>query len=174
PRPREAEPRQTPGHRRAGGAARHRTRPAPPALGTGKGFTRVSPRHFRRIIAAGTGVVAAAALAGCASQPRPDVAVRTFLLDWQAGDYASAASFTDGDPGEVAVALKEAHDQLDLAGGRFGLGPLGQDGDTAVSEFEVQADLGIGDPVWKYTGRMEIGRASCRARVEVWGVAETL
>ncbi|MFW5420217.1 cell division protein FtsI [Nocardiopsis sp. CNT-189] len=127
----------------------------------------MSPRHFRRIIAAGTGVIAAAALAGCTSQPRPDVAVRTFLLDWQAGDYAAAAAFTDGDPDEVATALKEAHDQLDLAGVRFGLGALEQDGDTAVSEFEAQADLGIGDPVWKYTGRMELRRGGDGWRV-VW------
>src|SRR5690606_40398671 len=33
--------------------------------------------------------------------------------------------------------------------------------------FEVQADLGIGDPVWKYTGRMELRRGGDGWRV-VW------
>ena len=118
----------------------------------------MSPRHFRRYLSAGTGLAAAAALAACAPQPYPDVAVRTFLLDWQAGEYEAAARQTDGDTGEVAAALESAHDQLDLAGVRFGLGPVHLEGDGATAEFEAQADLGIGDPVWKYTGRMELVR----------------
>ncbi|WP_017626464.1 penicillin-binding transpeptidase domain-containing protein [Nocardiopsis chromatogenes] len=118
----------------------------------------MSPRHFRRYLSAGTGLAAAAALAACAPQPYPDVAVRTFLLDWQAGEYEAAARQTDGDPEEVAAALESAHDQLDLAGVRFGLGRVELDGDGATAEFEAQADLGIGDPVWKYTGRMDLAR----------------
>ncbi|GAB3486310.1 penicillin-binding transpeptidase domain-containing protein [Nocardiopsis coralliicola] len=118
----------------------------------------MSPRHFRRYAAAGTAVAAAAALAACAPQPNPDVAVRSFLLDWQAGAYEDAADFTDGDRDEVAAALEEAHDQLDLAGVRFSLGTLEMEGDRATAEFDVQADLGIGDPVWKYTGSMDLER----------------
>ncbi|WP_017558477.1 penicillin-binding transpeptidase domain-containing protein [Nocardiopsis baichengensis] len=118
----------------------------------------MSPRHIRRYLSAGTGLAAAAALAACAPQPYPDVAVRTFLLDWQAGEFEAAARQTDGDPEEVAAALESAHDQLDLAGVRFGLGPVELEDDGATAAFEAQADLGIGDPVWKYTGRMELNR----------------
>ncbi|TQN32742.1 cell division protein FtsI/penicillin-binding protein 2 [Haloactinospora alba] len=116
----------------------------------------MSPRHFRRWSAAGSSLVLVAVLAGCATNPSPEVAVRTFLLDWQAGAYEAAANRTDGDPEEVAAALERAHAQLDLADLQFGLGPIDAQGDTATAEFDVEADLGIGDPVWNYTGSMTL------------------
>jgi cell division protein FtsI/penicillin-binding protein 2 len=118
----------------------------------------VSPRHLRRLLAAGTGLATAAVITGCAPEPSPEVAVRTFLLDWQAGAYEGAARQTDGDTAAVAEALEQAHRQLDLAGVRFSLGPIAREGDTATAEFTAQADLGIGDPVWDYTGAMDLHR----------------
>ncbi|CAM3832270.1 penicillin-binding transpeptidase domain-containing protein [Nocardiopsis rhodophaea] len=118
----------------------------------------MTPPPLRRFLAAGTGVVMAAVMTACATQPSPEVAVRTFLLDWQAGDYEAAARQTTGDVEEVADALEGAHRQLDLAGLRFGLGRIRQNGKGATAEFDVQADLGIGDPVWRYTGEMSLGR----------------
>ncbi|ASU86406.1 cell division protein FtsI [Nocardiopsis gilva YIM 90087] len=102
----------------------------------------------------------AAVMTACATQPSPEVAVRTFLLDWQAGEYEAAARQTTGDVEEVADSLERAHRQLDLAALRFGLGRIRQNGKGATAEFEVQADLGIGDPVWKYTGEMSLGRGA--------------
>lgn len=120
----------------------------------------MSSRPLGRCAAAGTGIVVAAALAACTAHPSPEVAVRSFLLDWQAGDYAAAARYTTGDPQEVEAALEEVHDQLDLAAIRFSLGPITQEEDTASAQFGVQADLGIGDPVWNYTGSMALERGA--------------
>ncbi|MBV2362124.1 penicillin-binding transpeptidase domain-containing protein [Streptomonospora nanhaiensis] len=120
----------------------------------------MSPRHLRRLLAAGTGLATAAVVTGCTTQPSPEVAVRTFLLNWQAGEYAAAAQQTNGDPDEVAEALEDTHRQLDLAGLRFSLGKIQQDGDTATAAFEGQADLGIGDPVWNFDGSMNLQRGA--------------
>ncbi|MFC7327576.1 penicillin-binding transpeptidase domain-containing protein [Marinactinospora rubrisoli] len=119
----------------------------------------MSPRHLRRILAAGASVAMAATVTACAAEPSPEVAVRTFLLDWQAGDYEAAARQTDGDVEDVAQALRQARDQLDMAALRLGLGPISREGDSATATFEVQADLGIGDPVWSYEGSMPLARS---------------
>ena len=117
----------------------------------------MSPRPLgRRVAAAGTGLLAAVSLAACTPHPSPEVAVRSFLLAWQDGDHAEAAQYTDGDPAEVESALEDVRDQLDLASLRFGLGPISGDGETATAQFEVNADLGIGDPMWTYTGEMPL------------------
>ena len=117
----------------------------------------MSPRPLgRRVAAAGTGLLAAVSLAACTPHPSPEVAVRSFLLAWQDGDHAAAAQYTDGDPTEVESALADVHNQLDLASLRFGLGPISGDGETATARFEVNADLGIGDPMWTYTGEMPL------------------
>lgn len=118
----------------------------------------MSPRPVRRFLAAALSLAAVTAAAGCAAEPSPEVAVRHFLLDWQSGDYEDAARQTDGDPAEVAEALRQAHDQLDLAALRLGLGPIAMDGGTATAAFQVQADLGIGDPVWRYEGSIPLAR----------------
>ena len=117
----------------------------------------MSPRPLgRKIAAASSGLVVALTLAACTTHPSPEVAVRSFLLSWQGGNHADAARFTTGDPAEVEAALADVHDQLDLASIRFNLGGITQDGDQATAEFEASADLGIGDPVWTYTGSMPL------------------
>ncbi len=102
----------------------------------------------------------AAGAAACAAEPSPEVAVRNFLLNWQEGDYEAAARHTNGDSAEVAEALRQAHDQLDLAALRLTLRPIEMVGDTATAEFAAEADLGIGDPVWRYTGAIPLARTS--------------
>ncbi|GLU49702.1 penicillin-binding transpeptidase domain-containing protein [Nocardiopsis ansamitocini] len=120
----------------------------------------MSPRHIRRFLAGAMSLAAVAAVTGCAAEPSPEVAVRHFLLDWQAGDYEAAARQTDGDTTQVAQSLEQAHDQLDLAALRLSLGPIDRDGDAATAAFGVQADLGIGDPVWNYEGAMPLSRTA--------------
>ncbi len=116
----------------------------------------MSPRPLGRITAAGSGLLLAATLAACTPHPSPEVAVRSFLLAWQDGDHATAATYTDGDPEQVAAALTDMHEQLDLASLRFQLGPISREGESAEAEFGVNADLGIGDPTWNYTGHMTL------------------
>ncbi len=121
-----------------------------------KGTHTVSPRPLGRITAAGSGLLLAATLAACTPNPSPEVAVRSFLLAWQDGNHAEAATYTDGDPEQVAAALTDMREQLDLASLRFDLGPISREGESADAEFGVHADLGIGDPTWNYTGRMPL------------------
>ena len=117
----------------------------------------MSPRPLgRRIAAASSGLIVALTLAACTTHPSPEVAVRSFLLSWQDGNHADAARFTNGDPALVEAALDDVNEQLDLASLRFALGPISRDGAQATAEFEVTADLGIGDPVWSYTGQMPL------------------
>jgi len=111
------------------------------------------PRNsLRRFLAATTGALLVTATAACAAEPSPEVAVRSFLLNWQEGDYEAAAQVTNGDVAEVAEALRQAHNQLDLAALRLSLRPIEMDGDTATAGFGAEADLGIGDPVWRVHG----------------------
>ncbi len=121
-----------------------------------KGTHTVSPRPLGRFTAAGSGLLLAAALVACTPHPSPEVAVRSFLLAWQDGDHETAAAYTDGDPAQVSAALTDMREQLDLASLRFQLGPISREGDSAQAEFGVNADLGIGDPTWNYTGRMPL------------------
>ncbi|MFD6953117.1 cell division protein FtsI [Nocardiopsis sp. TSRI0078] len=116
----------------------------------------MSPRPLGRLTAAGSGLLLAATLAACTPHPSPEVAVRSFLLAWQDGNHAEAATYTDGDPEQVAAALTDMREQLDLASLRFDLGPISREGESADAEFGVHADLGIGDPTWNYTGRMPL------------------
>ncbi|WP_159940640.1 MULTISPECIES: penicillin-binding transpeptidase domain-containing protein [unclassified Nocardiopsis] len=116
----------------------------------------MSPRPLGRITAAGSGLLLAVTLAACTPNPSPEVAVRSFLLAWQGGNHAEAATYTDGDPAQVEEALTDMREQLDLASLRFELGPITREGDSADAEFGVHADLGIGDPTWNYTGRMPL------------------
>ena len=117
----------------------------------------MSPRPLgRRIAAVSSGLIVALSLAACTTHPSPEVAVRSFLLAWQDGNYAEAARHTTGDPAEVEQALADVHDQLDLASIRFDLGPIAAESGTANAEFGVNADLGIGDPMWNYTGEMSL------------------
>ncbi|OLT28180.1 hypothetical protein BJF83_01555 [Nocardiopsis sp. CNR-923] len=116
----------------------------------------MSPRPLGRVAAAGSGVVMALTLAACTPDPSPEVAVRSFLLAWQNGHHDTAAGYTTGDPGEVAATLADVHEQLDLASLSFGLGSIERGDDSATAEFDVTADLGIGDPTWNYTGRMPL------------------
>ncbi|MEV2277621.1 penicillin-binding transpeptidase domain-containing protein [Nocardiopsis sp. NPDC049922] len=116
----------------------------------------MSPRPLGRVAAAGSGVVMALTLAACTPNPSPEVAVRSFLLAWQNGDHETAAAYTTGDPGEVAATLVDVHEQLDLASLSFGLGQIERGDGSATAEFDVTADLGIGDPTWNYTGRMPL------------------
>lgn len=121
-----------------------------------KGTHTVSPRPFGRITAAGSGLLLAVTLAACTPNPSPEVAVRSFLLAWQSGEHEEAAAYTDGGPEQVATALTEMREQLDLASLRFDLGPISREDGSANAEFGVHADLGIGDPTWNYTGQMAL------------------
>ncbi|WP_170140828.1 penicillin-binding transpeptidase domain-containing protein [Allonocardiopsis opalescens] len=124
--------------------------------------------RVRRIGAALAGLVIAAAGTACAAQASPEISVRNFLLDWQAGDYESAAAYTTGAPAEeVAGALRAHHGHLDIAAIRFGLGPISVADETASAAYRAEVDLGISDPVWEYEGQLTLNRIEGVWRV-VW------
>lgn len=111
----------------------------------------------RRVIASAVALAAGGGLiAGCMSDETPSVTIRSFLLDWENGHYASAAALTDGDRTTVANTLRDASRQLDAAAMHFQLRPMTQDGQTATSRFHASVDLGENGPPWEYDGRMRL------------------
>lgn len=102
-------------------------------------------------LAAGGGMIVA-----CGADATPSVTIRSFLLDWESGRYASAAALTDGDQTTVAGALRDASRQLDAAAMHFELRPMKQNGQTATSGFHASVDLGENGPPWEYDGRMRL------------------
>jgi cell division protein FtsI/penicillin-binding protein 2 len=82
--------------------------------------------------------------------------VQAFLLDWQQGKYAHAASLTTGDPRQVAARLAAAYTDLDATNMFFSMGPVRQHGATAVASFKATVDLALGGHQWTYTGRFSL------------------
>lgn len=124
-------------------------------------------RRLRAAVALAGALAVTATSAGCFAEPSALPTVRDFLVAWQAGHYADAAKQTDGDRKAVAAALRALPSQLDLASLHLSLGPLRQNGDDAVSQFEVRIDLGDNGPPWDYRGQMHLRRRNGEWKV-VW------
>lgn len=116
-------------------------------------FTTVARRTAAAVLALATG---GGMIAACGADATPSVTIRSFLLDWEAGRYASAAALTDGDQTAVAGALRDVSRQLDAAAMHFQLRPMKQNGQTATSGFHASVDLGENGPPWEYDGRMRL------------------
>ena len=111
----------------------------------------------RRTVAAAVALVAGGSLiTACGADATPAVTIRSFLLDWENGRYASAAALTDGDQPTVTNALRDATRQLDAAAMHFQLRPMRQHDQTAVSGYHASVDLGENGPPWEYDGRMRL------------------
>ncbi|MEV0829208.1 penicillin-binding transpeptidase domain-containing protein [Nonomuraea rubra] len=95
-------------------------------------------------------------LTGCFEEPSAHEAVRDFLVGWQSGDYALAASRTDGDPMVVAKALEDARVHLDAASFRFKIKSLTKNGDESAADFAAAVDLGENNSLWEYTSRLPL------------------
>jgi cell division protein FtsI/penicillin-binding protein 2 len=90
------------------------------------------------------------------SSPSAEPVVQDFLLDWQQQSYATAATWTTGQPTAVATALKDAYRQLDAASFFLSMGHIQQHGKTATASFSANVDLGQNGAPWIYEGRFPL------------------
>ncbi|GII53358.1 hypothetical protein Pth03_17470 [Planotetraspora thailandica] len=104
---------------------------------------------MRAVLAIG---LVAPMLTACFEEPSPHEAVRDFLVGWETGDYAEAASRADADPTAVRNALQNFGVQLDAASIRFSVTGIQRTGDDSKAEFHAQVDLGENNPLWEYDG----------------------
>ena len=79
--------------------------------------------------------------------------VQAFLLDWQDGNYAQAATLTNGGPAPVKAQLAAAYTDLDATNAFFSMKGVAQHGDTAVATFKATVDLAQAGQQWSYTGQ---------------------
>jgi len=92
------------------------------------------------------------------SDPSVTASVKTFLLAWNSGDYATAAAMTTGNPVVVARSLKDAYNQLGAQDLSLAMGPISVHGDTASAHFYASIDLGRGGRPWNYRGNFTLRR----------------
>jgi cell division protein FtsI/penicillin-binding protein 2 len=89
---------------------------------------------------------------GFGSEASAEPAVQAFLLAWDLGHYAQAASLTDGAPGQVTAELAAAYTDVDATDEFFALKSITQHGSTAVAQFRATVDLAQSGQQWTYTG----------------------
>ncbi len=131
--------------------------------------------------AAIAGAVAVVVVAGLVGTPPSGNtvagSVKTFLLDWETGNYAGAAALTTGRPAVVAGELAAVPRQLGADDLTLGLGPLPQNldkvqpiivrGNRAFVYFNATLNLGRGGLSWQYQGYFTMRRSDGGWRV-VW------
>ena len=93
---------------------------------------------------------------GFGSEASAEPTVQAFLLDWQEGKYAQAATLTNGDTGQVATQLAAAYADLDATNTFFAMKGVTQHGTTAVAVFNATVVLAQGEHQWPYTGRFSL------------------
>jgi cell division protein FtsI/penicillin-binding protein 2 len=79
--------------------------------------------------------------------------VQAFLLDWQQGSYAQAATLTNGSAGQVGTELAAAYTDLDATNAFFAMKSVTQHGDTAVATYLATVDLAEAGQQWSYVGK---------------------
>ena len=107
---------------------------------------------------------------GSGTEPSAEPAVRSFLLDWSQGDFASAAGFTTGEPHAVATALYGASQQLGAAALQLSMGAVRQHGNHAEAIFHASVDLGPSSAPWQYDGKIPLQRIGSGWKIE-WSPA---
>ena len=119
-------------------------------------------------LAGAVGVVIIAGVIGVApSGPSATETVKSFLLDWQSGDYAAAAALTTGKPTAVMRSLRAAYSELGAADLVLSMRPITERGDTAQVFFGASVNLGRGGLPWQYVGHFALRRVGSAWRV-VW------
>ena len=127
------------------------------------------------VLRASAAVLTAVALVGSliigsGTEPSAEPTVRSFLLDWSQGDFASAASYTTGDKQTVATSLYGASQQLGAAAVQLSMGSIRQHGSTAEAVFHASVDLGPSSAPWQYNGRIPLQRSGSGWKIE-WSPA---
>ncbi len=93
--------------------------------------------------------------------------VRTFLLDWENGNYAAAAAMTTGNPAQVKHELGAVYRQLGAQDLELGMGTISVDADQARARFYASVDLGRGGLSWSYKGSFALRHGQSGWRI-VW------
>ncbi len=120
---------------------------------------RFKPPLMRVVVAAMVVVVTAVGFTGLWSWSSAEPTVQAFLLDWQQGDYAAAATLTTGGRVQVAAELKGAYRGLGAASFDLAMGGIRQSGNTATARFQASVDLGQDGAPWVYTGHFSLRKA---------------
>ena len=89
---------------------------------------------------------------GFGSEASAEPTVQAFLLDWQQGKYAQAATLTSGNPGQVAAQLAAAFVDVDATETFLSMQSVTQHGTTAAATFKATVNLSAGHP-WVYQGQ---------------------
>ena len=104
-------------------------------------------------------VMIIAALTGIGpAEPSVTASVKSFLMAWGNGNYATAAAMTTGPPVVVTSTLRDAYSQLGAQGLSLSMGRISVHGDTAVARFNASVDLGRGGRPWNYQGHFLMRR----------------
>ena len=116
-------------------------------------------------------VLVAAALAvgfstGFGSEQSAEPAVQAFLLDWQQGKYAQAASLTDGNATRVTSELADAYTDVDATNAFFAMKSVSQHGSTATAEYQATVDLAQPGEQWTYTGQLQLTSVGGQWRID--------
>jgi cell division protein FtsI/penicillin-binding protein 2 len=93
--------------------------------------------------------------------------VKTFLYDWETGDYGGAAAVTTGRRAVVKAELRAAFRQLGAEDLVLAMGPITVRRNTALAYFEATIDLGRGGLPWQYQGHFRLRRAGAGWKV-IW------
>ena len=114
-------------------------------------------------------VVAALAVGfstGFGSEQSAEPAVQAFLLDWQQGKYAQAASLTDGNGGRVTDELAAAYNDVDATNAFFAMKSVSQHGSTATAEYQATVDLAQPGEQWTYIGQLQLTSVGGQWRID--------
>ena len=103
-----------------------------------------------------TGLLCVGFATGFGGAASPEPTVQAFLLDWQLGKYAQAATLTTGNDGQVVSQLTAAYTDLDATNTFLALNSVTQHGGTAVATFKVTVDLAQTGQQWSYLGRFTL------------------
>jgi cell division protein FtsI/penicillin-binding protein 2 len=103
-----------------------------------------------------TGLLCVGFATGFGGAASPESTVQAFLLDWQLGRYAQAATLTTGNEGQVVSQLTAAYTDLDATNTFLALDSVSQHGDTAVATFKATVDLAQTGQQWSYIGRFSL------------------
>jgi len=99
------------------------------------------------------GVLAVGFTTGFGGAGSAESTVQAFLLDWQQGSYAEAATLTDGGTEPVKAQLAAAYTDLNATNVFFAMKGVTQHGDTAVATYKATVNLAQAGQQWTYTGQ---------------------
>jgi hypothetical protein len=99
------------------------------------------------------GVLAVGFTTGFGGPGSAESTVQAFLLNWQQGNYAEAATLTDGGTAPVKAQLAAAYTDLNATNAFFAMKSVTQHGDTAVATYKATVNLAQAGQQWTYTGQ---------------------